>query len=154
VKAVDGAAFRQEHEWTFSRNYVDAPLHAELNSFSANGSLASSAIHPDHCYACLGAIAHYSFGYCRTGHQEGCLDEGWHILQACETLSGVDLCGVGIYGNHVVTLEAEFLEEFAAEVRRIARDSYHRDALSSKELMNRFNGRLHRLSRSRAIELL
>ena len=53
---------RQEHERTLSRDKLDPFFLAELNSLSANGPVASRAIHPDPTDARLGAVCDHRIG--------------------------------------------------------------------------------------------
>ena len=52
----------QEHERTLSGNKLDPFLLAELNGVSADGAVASRAIHPDPTDACLSAICDHRVG--------------------------------------------------------------------------------------------
>lgn len=49
----------QEHEGTLAGDKLDSFLPAELDGFSADGSVATSSIHPDAPDARLGAISHH-----------------------------------------------------------------------------------------------
>jgi hypothetical protein len=126
----------EEHHRTGSRDDGQALIAAEVDGLLADGSATGAAVHPHVADTGGGAGAHDGFGGGGRRHQERALDGRVDVLDAGVARAAFDFAGMGMHGNGIEAAGAEFAEDGAGKVVRLAGDTDEGEAFVGEELLD------------------
>jgi hypothetical protein len=138
MQTMPGSRITPKHERALPWDYRYAALLAKLQGLKADRSFATCTVHPNPAYPCFSTILDHGIGDFRSRHQQCSRSRRLNVLHSSEAASPEYFGRMGIDRNHIVPAATQFFEQRYAEVSGLPRDSHHRHAFLSKEVLNRF----------------
>jgi hypothetical protein len=136
VKPMKELSLGKKHVRAFARHNFDSMGLAELKRLRADRSSSYAAVHPNPFDSNFRAIFHRDFCDGWRGHEQHSLDGWLNFPHTREAVPAKYFGSSRIYRDHVIAASAKFREQLRAEIRKVARNSYHCDSVLPQEFID------------------